>query len=141
MLDAHRLAIGDLPGNNRIDTWRNVVANPHVGLLFMIPGLDETLRVNGRAWLVRDDDVLDACTVAGRRPPVALGVAVDEAFIHCAKAFRRSELWNPQQWPDRSDMPTVACMLIDHVGIEGQTGEQVAAALEVGYEKTMWQDH
>ena len=140
VLDPHRLAIGDLPGNNRIDTWRNVVANPHVGLLFLIPGLGETLRVNGRAWLVRDDDVLDACAISGRRPPVALGVAVDEAFIHCAKAFRRSDLWDPQRWPDRADMPTVACMLIDHVGIVGQTGEQVEAALEMGYEKTMWHD-
>jgi PPOX class probable FMN-dependent enzyme len=138
VLDDQRLAIGDLPGNNRIDSLRNVVANPNVGLLFVVPGMGETLRVNGRAWVVRDATVLDACEVHDRRPMVAIGVQVLEAYIHCAKAFRRSNLWDPAAWPDRSGVPSAAAMLRDHVGLQDVSVEVIEQALEDGYAKTMW---
>jgi PPOX class probable FMN-dependent enzyme len=137
VLDEHRLAIGDLPGNNRIDSLRNIVANPNVGLLFVVPGQGETLRVNGRAWVVRDEAVLDACEVHDRRPAVAIGVEVLEAYIHCAKAFRRSNLWEPGEWPDRADLPSPAAMLRDHVGLHDLEVEVIEQALEDGYAKTM----
>jgi PPOX class probable FMN-dependent enzyme len=141
VLDDHRLAMGELPGNGRVDGYRNLLANPAVGLLFLIPGLGETLRVNGRGYLVTDPAVLDACTLDGRRPALALGVDVVEAFIHCAKALRRADLWAPERWPDRSDMPTVACMLAEHAGIEGDPdGSRTAVALEDAYATTMWNE-
>jgi PPOX class probable FMN-dependent enzyme len=138
VLDTHRLAIGDLPGNNRIDSLRNIVANPNVGLLFIVPGMGETLRVNGRAWVVRDAPVLDACAVHDKRPTIAIGVEVVEAFVHCAKAFRRSNLWEPEAWPDRASVPSAGEMLRGHVGLHDVSAAAIDQALEDGYAKTMW---
>ena len=104
MLDEHRLVIPDRPGNRRLDGMRNLLENPHVGLLFLIPGLEETLRVNGRAWIIRDEEVLARCAVMGKPPTLALGVYAEECFIHCAKAFKRAQLWQPDQWPDRAGL-------------------------------------
>ena len=101
MLDDHHLAIPDLAGNNLLDSIGNIVHGSGIGLLFLIPGMDETLRVNGQACLTTDPAVLDACAVKDRRPKAAIGVTVVEQFMHCAKAFRRSELWKPDAWPDR----------------------------------------
>jgi PPOX class probable FMN-dependent enzyme len=137
VLDDHRLAIGDLPGNNRLDSMHNVVRNGHIGLLFVVPGMCESLRVNGRAWVVRDADVLDACAVRDKRPTVAIGVQVDDAYIHCAKAFRRSKLWDAGEWPDRSGLASAAEMLRDHVGLDASV-DDVDRMLEEGYAATMW---
>jgi predicted pyridoxine 5'-phosphate oxidase superfamily flavin-nucleotide-binding protein len=117
---------------------RNLVECSGIALLFCIPGLDETLRVNGRGYIVRDADVLDACTVHDKRPRAAIGVVVEEAFIHCAKAFKRGAVWEPSSWPDQSDMPTIPCMIRDHVAIPGVTAEQVHDALERDYASTLW---
>jgi uncharacterized protein len=138
VLDDRRLAIGDLPGNNRLDSFCNVVTNAHVGLLFLVPGMTETLRVNGRAWVVRDVAVLDACAVHDKRPTVALGVEVADAYIHCAKAFRRANLWEPDEWPDRSGLPSAAAMLRDHVGLHEVPVEVIERDLEESYRKTLW---
>jgi uncharacterized protein len=138
VLDEHRLAIGDLRGNNRIDSLRNIVANPNVGLLFVVPGLGETLRVNGRAWIVRDAGVLEACAVHDKPPTTAIAVQVAEAFIHCAKAFRRSNLWDPPQWPDRSRMPSAAAMFRDHIGVHTVPVETVEQVLEDDYRTNLW---
>ncbi|HEY1278217.1 MAG TPA: MSMEG_1061 family FMN-dependent PPOX-type flavoprotein [Acidimicrobiales bacterium] len=139
VLDDRRLAMGELPGNGRVDGYRNLLANPAVGLIFLIPGVGETLRVNGRGFLVTDPAVLEACTLDGRRPALALGVEVVEAFIHCAKALRRASLWEPDHWPDTADMPTIACMLARHADIPGDPdGTLTAAALEENYATTLW---
>jgi len=139
VLDDHRLAFGELPGNGRADGYRNLLANPAIGLIFLIPGIGETLRVNGQGYVINDPELLDQCAVDGKRPKVVLGVQVHEAFIHCAKALRRAQLWQPEGWPDTTGMPTVACMLVDHVGIEGDPGgHRTAAALEDAYAKTLW---
>jgi PPOX class probable FMN-dependent enzyme len=139
VLDDHRLAIPDLAGNNLLDSLTNLLHADGVGLLFVIPGQEETLRVNGRASLTRDPDVLDACAVKDRRPTVAIGVDVSEAFIHCAKAFRRGALWRPDDWPDRTDLATPGCMLRDHIQLEGVSGEVLDGLLEQGYEATLWE--
>lgn len=102
VLDDHHLAWGELPGNNRLDGYANLVRDPRVGLLFMIPGIDEMLRVNGTAWVSTDPALLQATAPDGALPTVALVVEVVEAFIHCAKAARRSGLWDPTRWPDPS---------------------------------------
>ncbi|MGI5336253.1 pyridoxamine 5'-phosphate oxidase family protein [Streptomyces sp. CA-181903] len=101
VLDDTTLAIAERPGNRRADGFRNILSNPHVGLVFLMPGRGDTLRVNGRARLVREAPFLDRMTVQGHRPLLALLVEVEEVFYHCSKAFLRSELWKPETWrPD-----------------------------------------
>jgi PPOX class probable FMN-dependent enzyme len=101
VLDDKTLAIAERPGNRRVDGFRNVLANPHVGLVFFLPGRGDTLRVNGRARLVRDAPFFDDLVVKGHRPLLALVVEVEEVFSHCSKAFLRSQLWDPGTWhPD-----------------------------------------
>jgi PPOX class probable FMN-dependent enzyme len=101
VLDATTLAIPDRPGNKRVDGFLNIIANPHVGLVFFIPGRGDTLRVNGRARLLREAPFFDHMEVRGHRPSIVLLVEVEEVFFHCAKAFLRSKLWEPETWkPD-----------------------------------------
>ncbi|AWN26463.1 pyridoxamine 5'-phosphate oxidase family protein [Streptomyces libani] len=101
VLDDTTLVIPDRPGNKRVDGWMNVLANPHVGLNYLLPGRGDTLRINGRARLLRDAPFFDALIVKGHRPRLALLVEVEEVFYHCSKAFLRSELWKPETWqPD-----------------------------------------
>lgn len=98
VLDDRTLAIPERPGNKRVDGYRNILSNPHVGVLFMIPGRGDTLRINGRARLVSDAPFFDEMVVKGHRPILALVVDIDEIFHHCAKAFLRSQLWSPETW-------------------------------------------
>lgn len=142
-----QLAWGELPGNNRLDGYRNLVRDPRIGLLAIIPGVDETLRINGHGFVTTDPEILDAVTLGGpdgvakRRPKVAVVVQVVEAFIHCAKAFRRSGLWQSEQWPDTSSMPSIECMMLDHVGVDQSIdpkGVKTRAALEDNYATTLW---
>ncbi|GES33106.1 pyridoxamine 5'-phosphate oxidase family protein [Streptomyces angustmyceticus] len=101
VLDDTTLVIPDRPGNKRLDGMRNILGNPHVGLEYFLPGRGDTLRINGRARLLRDAPFFDELTVKGNRPRLALLVEVEEVFYHCSKAFLRSELWNPETWqPD-----------------------------------------
>lgn len=98
VIDDRTIAIPERPGNRRADGFHNILENPHVGLLFLVPGRRETLRVNGRARLLRDAPYFDAMTVKGHRPIMCLLVHIDTIFFHCQKAFMRSELWQPQTW-------------------------------------------
>lgn len=134
VLDEHRLAIPDLNGNNRLDSLRNVVATGQVALLFLVPGLGETLRMNGRACVTTDPAVLDLFTDQLRRPVTAIGVTVGEAYIHCAKSLRRAGLWDPETWSPAADRPSAAKILVGHSGIEGKvTPERLEAGLEKAY--------
>lgn len=110
VLDDTSLVIPDRLGNRRIDSMRNIVANPHVGLLFIVPGTDETVRVNGRARITRDPDLLARLVMDGKTPKVAIVVEVDQVFTHCARSFLRSKLWEPASWPDPDTIPTLAAM-------------------------------
>ncbi|GAA1958238.1 pyridoxamine 5'-phosphate oxidase family protein [Nocardioides panacihumi] len=105
VIDDTTIAIAERPGNKRVDGYRNVLANPHVGLNFLIPGRGDTLRVNGRARLVSDAGFFDDMAVRGRRPLLALVVDVEEVFFHCAKAFLRSGLWQPETWAPDARVP------------------------------------
>ncbi|TDB87031.1 pyridoxamine 5'-phosphate oxidase family protein [Actinomadura sp. KC216] len=101
VIDDTTIAIPDRPGNRRADGFLNVLGNPHVGLIFLIPGRGETLRINGRAVLVRDAPFFDRMVVKGHRPALALVVEIEQIFFHCAKALMRSKLWKPETWePD-----------------------------------------
>src|SRR5439155_21813217 len=133
VLDETHLVVHDRPGNKRLDGMRNILANPHVGLLFLVPGRGETLRVNGRACITRDADLLATLAVADKIPSLAIGVEVEEVFIHCAKAFKRSGLWEPARWPDVSGLTPTAKMFHDQVAIAGMSVEDFARRLETGY--------
>ena len=138
VLDDRHLVIPDRPGNRRLDGLRNLLDNPHVGLIFLIPGREETLRVNGRAAIVRDEDVLDSLAAKGKRPLVAIGVEIEECFLHCPKAFRRSQLWEPEAWPDRSILPSMACVLYDKLQPEGKSLEDYVRESEEGIQRTLY---
>jgi PPOX class probable FMN-dependent enzyme len=116
--DAHTLLIPDAPGNNRLDSFRNIVDSGGVGLLFLIPGFDETLRVNGRATLTRDAALLARCADERRAPKVVIRVHVSEVYLHCAKAFMRSRLWEAEARVPRETLPTMGQMISDQTGIE-----------------------
>jgi uncharacterized protein len=132
VLDERRLAIPDLNGNNRLDTLRNIVERPQAGLLFVIPGRGETLRVNGRAYVTTSAEILDLFVDDVRRPTSAIGVQVEAAYVHCAKAFRRGGLWEPERWPDPTSAPSAAAMLRGHLGLDAPA-ERIEADLEAGY--------
>ncbi|WP_036497338.1 MULTISPECIES: pyridoxamine 5'-phosphate oxidase family protein [Nocardia] len=100
VIDDRTLAVPERPGNRRGDGYFNILSNPHVGVLFLIPGRNETLRINGRARLLRDAPYFDDMVVKGHRPILAIEVAIEQIFYHCAKALLRSELWRPERWPE-----------------------------------------
>jgi uncharacterized protein len=106
ILDERTVLIPDRPGNRLADSLRNILANPHVGLLFMVPGVDDTFRINGRATLVTDEELLADSSVEGKPPKLGILVEIDEAYTQCSKALIRSDLWNPEQQIDREELPT-----------------------------------
>jgi PPOX class probable FMN-dependent enzyme len=138
VLDERHLVIPDRPGNKRFDGMRNILENPHVGLIFLVPGKEETLRVNGRATITRDAGLLERLSASGKTPKLAIGVEVEEVFMHCAKAFKRSGLWQPERWPDTSAMASAACMLFDHTKPADKTIEDIERALDLSYTKTLY---
>lgn len=119
VLDDNTLFIPERPGNRRVDSLSNIVSNPNVGLLFMIPGFDDTLRVNGKATVVTDKSLLEQCAVKGKVPKTGIRVEVEEAYIHCAKAFKRSKLWAPESIQDRAEMPSLAKIVLDQLAPAG----------------------
>jgi uncharacterized protein len=134
VIDPHTIVIAERPGNKRADGYLNILANPHVGLLSLIPGRDDTLRVNGRARLVRDAPYFDELAVKGKRPVLAIVIEVEQVFSHCQKAFMRSGLWDQSAWPSVEDMPSVAalCKAV-------QNTEQTLEELEAYYSKPHYQ--
>ena len=140
ILDARTLAIPDRPGNNRLDSLSNILANPSVGLLFIVPGFEDTLRVNGQATLVTDPEILATMRVNDRPPTLAIVVRVKEVFMHCAKAFRRSHLWDPDHFQARSEMPSLIKIILDETsGAPGEAAmRQLDEDLEADYRRTLY---
>ncbi len=136
VLDRGRLLLPDFPGNRRLDSQQNLLANPQASLLFLIPGLGETLRVEGRACITRDAELLAALAVNGRPPALGLGVEVETAFIHCAKALIRSGAWKPETWND--ELPSASRILRDHMAVPDLSEADVADRLADSYEKTLY---
>lgn len=137
VLDPQRIAFGDLAGNNRLDSYTNIVEHGEVGLLFMVPGRTETLRINGRASVTTAPEVLDVALIDEKRPKVAIVVDVTECFIHCAKALRRSQLWEPESWLPDGQAPTAGEIIATAWELDIEPG-LIDAELEQGYEATMW---
>jgi PPOX class probable FMN-dependent enzyme len=115
VIDEKTLLVPERPGNNRMDSLRNIIQHPSLGLLFLIPGFEDTLRVNGRGRVTKDPGLLAESAVDGKVPKFGVLVAVDEAFFHCAKAFRRSRLWDQKAHVPRNTMPTLARMIMDQM--------------------------
>ncbi len=131
VLDDHRLLIPDATGNRRVDSLQNMLENPHLGLVFLIPGMGETLRINGTVQLTRDPELLAGLQTGGRPAALALVVEVEQVYLHCAKSVLRSGLWRSETWPEREDLPSAAEILSTHTGLG--TAETVAAHLADSY--------
>ncbi|MCC6792995.1 MAG: pyridoxamine 5'-phosphate oxidase family protein [Thermomicrobiales bacterium] len=113
IIDRRTIAIPDRAGNRRVDGHRNILANPHIGLIFVIPAVDETVRVNGRAFLTADPELLAAMQVQGKTPKLATVVEIDQVYMHCARSFLRSGLWKPETWPDPDTIPTLGAIMCE----------------------------
>jgi uncharacterized protein len=137
VLDEKTIAIPDRPGNNRLDTLENILLNPSIGLLFLIPGMNETLRVNGDARITVDAGLREKLSVDGKEPQSVVVVTVKAAYMHCAKAFMRSDLWKPETWYDRSTLPTLGQILRDQLALADSV-EATDRWLDEGYKQTMW---
>lgn len=123
IIDSKTLAIPERPGNNRADTLENILQNPQVGLIFLIPGKTETLRVSGVATLVKDESLLNTMAIRDRNPRLAIVIHVQEAFFHCSKCMIRSKLWQPDHWPDLDGLPRLAETMVDAGRLELSEGE------------------
>jgi uncharacterized protein len=116
VLDDHTLLIPDRLGNNRVDSIGNILQHPRIGLLFLVPGIRETLRVNGRAQITLDPTLLESCAVNGKSPRSGILVTADEVYFHCGKALIRSDLWNPEKHVARGDFPSLGVIIGDQIG-------------------------
>lgn len=117
-LDERTVVFADRRGNRRVDSMRNMLQNPHVGLLFLVPGTDETVRVNGRATISRDPELREQLAMLGKPAELAVIVAIDEVFTHCARSILRSRLWQPESWPDTDSIPTLAAMMAEQKNLQ-----------------------
>jgi PPOX class probable FMN-dependent enzyme len=123
VLDEATLAVPDRPGNRRLDTFRNVLENPRVGLIFLIPGKRETLRVGGLAEIVADHGLLEALGAHGKPAQLALVIHVERAMFHCAKCMIRSSMWQPEHWPSHDGMASLGEIIVDHAKYAGSVAE------------------
>jgi PPOX class probable FMN-dependent enzyme len=137
VLESDMLAVPDWPGNNRLDSFANIIHNPQVGLLFLIPGVHETLRVNGTAEISTSAELLTRWERNGKRPRTVLLVTVREAFLHCGKALIRSRLWEEDYKIERAALPSYGEMLKDQTGLP-ENAEQIQASIEDGYRNKLY---
>jgi PPOX class probable FMN-dependent enzyme len=127
ILDDETLLIPDRPGNNHLDSIENIIANPNVGLIFFVPGSEETLRVNGRGRVVDDPSLLAATELHGKAPKAGIEVSIGEVFLHCPKALKRSRLWDPSQHADRASFPYLGRLILEQTS-EFATPREIGAA-------------
>jgi uncharacterized protein len=138
VLDEATLLIPDRRGNNRVDSYGNILASPGVGLIFFVPGIDETLRVNGAARLATDADLLAPSTVEGKAPKAGLVVAVQEVFFHCGKALKRARLWDASRHVPRQDFPTLGRIIIEQTGGGMAEAKEADAQIEDAYRTRLY---
>lgn len=134
VMDRRHVAIPDWPGNNKVETMTNLVTSGRCGLLFLVPGMDLFLRINGTAIVTRDPELLAAMPEQGKIPKSAIRVTVREAYFHCGKALKRSKVWEPDSWPERKALPTVGKMILDQAKLADST---TAEEIEGMYQKAL----
>jgi uncharacterized protein len=137
VLDERTLAIPDRPGNRRLDTFRNILGNPNVGLIFLVPRSRQSLRISGKAMIVRDADLLETMTVNGKTPSHAIVVAVERVLFHCGKSLIRSGLWQPESWPDISEVSTLAQALVAHAKL-AESVEDIQTMIDKNYREHLY---
>ena len=135
VLDEKYLAIPDRPGNKRVDTFRNLIENPYLAILFLIPGKSETLRITGQARIVRDQKLRESMAIAGRVPEFAIVLHVQRVLIHCPKCVLRAKLWQPEEWPDSSNTAGIAEAMIAHAKLDATPEELEVIAEREGLTK------
>jgi PPOX class probable FMN-dependent enzyme len=133
VLDDHHLAIPDRPGNNRLDTMENLLENPEIGLLFVIPGIGDVLRVNGTARITRAEPLLESMATNGKPPKLAIVVSVTEVFLHCARALMRARLWSNDYRIERNQLPTLGRMIVEQAKSTNLTAEEADARINTAY--------
>lgn len=138
VLDEKTVAISDRPGNNRLDTLRNLIENPEIALIFLLPGINETVRVAGTARLSVDPELLESMAVQGKAPKCAIVVSVRQAYLHCAKALLRSKLWSGDYAVPRDTFPSIGRMVGDQIGLSEEEKKQREAATEHAYKEGLW---
>jgi uncharacterized protein len=138
VVDDRTLLIPDRLGNKRVDSFRNILQTGRVGLLFLVPGFGETLRVNGRAIIIRDEAWLTPLTAQGKRPQVGLAVEVEDCFLQCAKALIRSRLWDAHERPSLDRLPCAAEMFRDHVQPPDMNVDQLQTLLDDAYRNRLY---
>ncbi len=119
ILNDNQLVIPDRPGNKRVDSLINILSNPHIGLVFLIPGLDEVLRINGKATIIKNKEILDKMSINGKPPSLGIGVDVEESFIHCPRALKKARIWDSATWQNKETLPSVLEIFHAHLKING----------------------
>ena len=138
ILDDNNLFLPDRPGNNRLDSLTNILSNPGIGLLFMVPGLEETLRVNGKAHIVSDISLLKPSTVHGKMPKSGIQIIINECYIHCGKSLRRSKIWNSETHIKKGGYPSIGKILVDQNAAPGKSVEELDNFAIEEYKKTLY---
>ena len=138
VLDEHTLALCDRPGNNRLDTLKNLLENPEIALIFLLPGVNETVRVAGTARLSVDPELLASMAVQGKEPKCAIVVSVRQAYLHCAKALLRSRLWSGEYAQPKGTFPSISRMIGDQVGLSEEEKKEREAKTERAYRDGLW---
>ncbi len=138
VLDQHTIALADRPGNNRLDTLKNLLENPEIALIFLIPGIAETVRVAGTAGLSVDPDLLASMAVLGKEPKCAIVISVRQAYLHCAKALLRSKLWQPDYVQAKGTFPSISRMVGDQIGLSEEDKKIAEARTERAYRDGLW---
>ena len=139
VLDEHTIALADRPGNNRLDTLRNLLENPEVALIFLLPGSAETVRLSGTARLSVDAKLLESMAVQGKAPKCAIVIEVRQAYLHCAKALIRSKLWSGEYGVPRETFPSIGRMVGDQIGLSEEEKVQREAITERAYRESLWE--
>ncbi|MBU8905405.1 MSMEG_1061 family FMN-dependent PPOX-type flavoprotein [Desertibacillus haloalkaliphilus] len=119
ILNNKQLVIPDRPGNKRLDSILNILTNPQIGLIFLIPGVEEVLRINGRATVINDGEILSKMSLKGKTPSLGIGVDVEECFIHCPRALKESKIWSPDMWPEKEEVPAMMDIFRAHLKVNG----------------------
>ncbi len=136
VMDDSTLVIPDRPGNRRVDSFQNIIAGGGVGILFLVPGINETVRVNGRGQVVTDQALLAPCVAQGKIPTTGLLVHIEEVFFHCAKALIRSKLWDASQHIERSSFPSLGTIIAEQTKV--MSGEAANAAIDEAYRSRLY---
>ena len=138
VLDEHTIALADRPGNNRLDTLKNLLENPEVALIFLIPGITETVRVAGTARLSVDPELLASMAVQGKEPRCAIVISVRQAYLHCAKALLRSRLWQPEYVQPKGTFPSISRIVGEQIGLSEEDKKIAEARTERAYKDGLW---